>query len=121
MTGRRSSRSRPVFKTMLLPVFRNCTYKSQRGGGTTGVDVGYCFFIGVCVSARRASSTCFHSPNSQNLGLLSFGNNTTLDRQPHLTYRAWNRHHCPKRCAPSPTYIHSQLTTLVVWHHHQTG
>ena len=32
-----------------------------------------------------------HSPNSQNLGLLSFGNNTTLDRQPHLTYRAWNR------------------------------
>ena len=27
----------------------------------------------------------------QNLGLLSFGNNTTLDRQPHLTYRAWNR------------------------------
>ncbi|KAL6314863.1 hypothetical protein AAG906_029079 [Vitis piasezkii] len=110
MTGRRSGRSGPVFKTMLLPAFRNCTYKSQRGG-TTGVDVGYCFFIGVCVSARRASSTCFHSPNSQNLGLLSFGNNTTLDRQPHLTYRMRS----------SPTYIHSQLTTLLVWHHHQTG
>ncbi|KAL6314366.1 hypothetical protein AAG906_021199 [Vitis piasezkii] len=88
MTGRRSSRSGPVLK-----------------------------LCSSCLQKLRASSTCFHSPNSQNLGLLSFGNNTTLDRQPHLTYRAWNR----ILCAPSPTYIHSQLTTLVVWHHHQTG